>query len=307
MTAARGTDSESEFFETVSRAIRGTARRTGRSPVDIKREFAFSRFLYRLFRYGRPEWVLKGGASVMARYYGAARDSEDLDLFIADGVSAALRDLEGAVKQDSGDFFRFLVHKDFSNTSSWLQPLEVDSVMNREVFSSFKVDMVTDTLITGSPELVTPPAPLGSLGLPVVPYRLYPVVDQIADKVSAMIESSAGLRPHRGRFRDLVDLVIILSSEHGIEAPSLRRAVRAELNSRKCPIPTMVNIPDPSWEQGYSKIVSSLPRIGPRSANDALAMVRLAIDPVLTNSAAGVWSPSEWAWSGPESPSSVEA
>lgn len=151
------------FLNAVRRNLVSGVASTGMTAEQLCRALAFGRFLYRIFRYGGGNWVLKGGAALMARYPDVARPSVDLDLFWDGGISAALRSMESAVGTDPGDHFVFRMYKDFSNTSSWLQTLDVDSYIGSAKFISFEVDLVTDTAMSASPDVVLPePSTLAS-------------------------------------------------------------------------------------------------------------------------------------------------
>ena len=62
------------------------------------------------------------------------------------------------------------------------------------------------------------------------PYRLYPVADQVADKVCATIADYSG-RPS-SREKDLVDLVVIAVTQT-VDAVSLRQAIATECAQRR--------------------------------------------------------------------------
>ncbi len=86
---------------------------------------------------------------------------------------------------------------------------------------------------------------------PPPPMRLYPLVDQVADKVAAMYETYNG-RPS-GRFRDLVDLVIILTANDiDVDTDLLARALSAQEHRRQMRLPSAMTRPGPAWDSGYA-------------------------------------------------------
>lgn len=233
----------------------------------------------------------------MARYSDAARPSVDLDLFWDGGISAALRSLEAAVRGDGGDHLVFMVYKDFSSTSSWLQTLDVETYLGESPFIDFKVDLATHTTMTRAPETVVPATSPIAVGLPLVPYLVYPIEDQIADKATVMIEGTRNPRTRLlARFRDLADLVLMLTTERGIQATSLRRALAAELRSRGLPVSGPIELPGPEWALGYENLVTSLKSVPLKTANEALKLVQRAIVPVLDKTAVGIWDPEVLEW-----------
>ncbi len=151
---------------------------------------------------------LKGGVSMIVRLT-SARHTADIDLVAAaDSADAALKALRAAAAQDLGDFFGFRFEPPRAlvqgvpglriPTEAWLGP---------RLFERFGVDLVTGVVITGLPEEAEPLLPLAIPGFVRPRYLLYPLVDSIADKVMAIVETHQG-RPST-RFRDLVDLVLM--------------------------------------------------------------------------------------------------
>ena len=145
---------------------------------------------------------------------------------------------------------------------------------------------------------VTVAAPANRLDLPRLPsndYRLYPVVDQIADKVCATMAEYSG-RPS-SREKDLVDLVV-LGTTQTVTADTLRRAVLAEARARSLPNFTALAIP-PTWGRAYSRDATDVPYCADYWTVDlAVALMRTFIDPVLQGEASGLtWSPELLAWS----------
>ncbi len=87
------------------------------------------------------------------------------------------------------------------------------------------VDVVVGPAAVGQPEIVEPANRL-PLGRPLVthPYRLYPVTDQIADKVCATMGSYGQDRLASSRVKDLVDLVVLARTQK-VDLDQLRLAI----------------------------------------------------------------------------------
>ena len=161
---------------------------------------------------------------------------------------------------------------------------------NRCTSTSSSVFIVTDE--------VTIAEPANRLDLPRLPsnaYRLYPVVDQIADKVCATMAEYNG-RPS-SREKDLVDLVVLATTQT-VDADALRRAIRAEARVRSLrPFPELA-IPS-GWGRAYSRDAKDVPYCADfRTVDLAAELMRTFIDPVLRGETSGlVWSPESLTWS----------
>ncbi|WP_375430758.1 nucleotidyl transferase AbiEii/AbiGii toxin family protein [uncultured Friedmanniella sp.] len=120
---------------------------------------------------------------------------------------------------------------------------------------ALQVDLAVGVGVTGE---ITTASPGGALDLPRLathPYRLYPVIDQIADKVCATM-TTYGERPS-SREKDLVDLVVFATT-HDIDGSALRRAIAIEARRRQIDLPAHFAVPA-SWGAGYGKLSNSLP------------------------------------------------
>lgn len=124
--------------------------------------------------------------------------------------------------------------------------------------------------------------------------RLYPVVDQIADKVSATVADYAG-KPS-SREKDLVDLVI-LALTHDVDARSLGSAVETEARRRGLEPISALTIPT-GWGARYKKEIGSTPYgRGFGTVEAAVGLMRKFLDPVLNGRVtAGIWSHASLKW-----------
>lgn len=66
-----GYSSPLAFRTAVADRLKTAARRQGRRPAELRREFLFQRFLARLFASTDNPWVLKGGTGLLVRLPGA--------------------------------------------------------------------------------------------------------------------------------------------------------------------------------------------------------------------------------------------
>ncbi|MGH8981365.1 MAG: nucleotidyl transferase AbiEii/AbiGii toxin family protein [Acidimicrobiales bacterium] len=160
-----------------------------------------------------------------------------------------------------------------------------------------RIDLVgSDLRMTGQPEDV-PPLARGMI--PEVEqrgYRAYPLVDHVADKIAATYERHGEERRPSTRYRDLVDLVAIVSGAC-VEAAAQRAALTSEFDRRGLTLPTSFDIPDRAlWEPGYAAEARRSLLDTAQTLEEALAVVRPFIDPLFDGTASGSWEPGSRRW-----------
>lgn len=264
---------------------------------------SFHRFLSRIFAEGATsEWVLKGGTGILARI-PAARATHDVDLFHSGfSLDEALRDLRRLAAIDLHDHFRFEYAGYRPSIDGEAQPYTEGYRVSFTIFvgaserGSLNVDLAAGAGLTVD---VTTAAPVSALNLPRLvsnPYRLYPVVDQIADKVCATLADYSG-RPST-REKDLVDLVVFATT-HDIDGDALILALSTEIKRRRLPHPERFAVPT-SWGQGYARLARRVSACAEhRIIAAALVTVSRLIDPGLTGKSAGrTWSHQALRWEG---------
>jgi hypothetical protein len=266
----------------------------------------FHRFLSRIFSQGgNHDWVLKGGTGMLARI-PSARATMDIDLYNHDqSLDKALTELRRLASIDLGDFFRFQftgysktligTNNDYTNGYQ----VNFDVYIGVQKKRSFHVDLVTATTTTDDVEISTPANALNLPKLKSYPYRLYPVADQIADKVCATIALYNG-KPS-SREKDLVDLVI-MATTYDIDAAKLRKALVAEKSRRSLTLPTVFPVPA-SWGTRYAKLAHDVPACsGYRHIDAAKELMKDFLDPILGTQAGtsaakhAIWSHVRCRW-----------
>ncbi|WP_419554641.1 nucleotidyl transferase AbiEii/AbiGii toxin family protein [Candidatus Poriferisodalis sp.] len=142
------------------------ARATSSDAVDIseiRRQFAYSRFLYRVFASEDSGWVLKGGTGLLARIPSRARHSLDIDLMRRDDMSESIKLLQDLGHQHADtDFFTFdvqLQREPALGTPN--AALTATAYLGEREFERFKIDLVVESNMTAEPEYVTSPGPKG--------------------------------------------------------------------------------------------------------------------------------------------------
>ncbi len=127
-------------------------------------------------------------------------------------------------------------------------------------------------------------------------YQAYPLVDHIADKVAATFDRYGDSEAPSTRYKDLVDLVAIVT-EASVESQSQIAALSSEATRRRITLPPRFGVPDRRlWEQGYAaEVAQSLLAVAP-TLDEALAVVRPFLNPLLDETAARRWDPNKGRW-----------
>lgn len=290
----------------VENAIKDAARRAATTDpaLDVNERIRleyFNRFLSRVFSEADDsEWVLKGGTGMLARVT-STRATRDIDLYRRGfTLTHALDDLIRLAAIDLGDHFRFqyVSHTQSigDDTQSYTEGYQVrfEILIGLSTKGSLHVDLAVGTGITGE---VTTTDPANALELPRLvshQYRLYPVVDQIADKVCAtMTEYNERTS---SREKDLVDLVVFATTQD-IDGTALRVATVTEARRRQMEPFDRFAVPS-AWGAGYAKLSKPVPHCADyRTVDVAAALVTRLINPALSGDADGkTWSHESLDW-----------
>lgn len=199
------------------------------------------------------EWMLKGGSGMLARG-PSTRPTLDIDL------------PHGAKEISTGD------------AQPYTQGYHVTSVVlfGERRLGNLGIDLVVGAGVTAE---VTTTDPASRLSLPRLvsnPYRLYPVVDQIADKICAtMTEYNDRMS---SREKDLVDLVVFATTQD-IQGSALGYSIATESRRRKLEPFQHFSVPS-TWGAGYAKLSKSVPYCADcRTVEPAGELVTRLIDP----------------------------
>ncbi len=139
--------------------------------------------------------------------------------------------------------------------------------------------------------------PANALNLPRLvshEYRLYPVVDQIADKVCATVQTYRD-RPS-SREKDLVDLVVLAVTQD-VDGSGLAVAISTEAQRRLIDPFDRFVIPE-GWGRRYADLAKSVPYCAAYATVElARELVMRFIDPALDGTASGkTWSRETLSW-----------
>jgi Nucleotidyl transferase AbiEii toxin, Type IV TA system len=263
----------------------------------------FNRFLSRVFSEGtESEWLLKGGTGMLARV-PSTRTTLDIDLY-RNGftLDQALAELRRLAEIDLRDHFRFVYTGHETSIGGEEQPytdgyrVAFDVYIGAKRKSALNVDLAIGAELTAS---VTTMEPASALSLPRLvhhEYRLYPLVDQIADKVCATMKTY-GDRPS-SREKDLVDLVVLAVTQD-VDGTALGVAISTEERRRQMEPFDHFVVPN-EWGRGYGRLAKSVPYCSDfATAELARDLVTRFIDPALDGTANGeTWSceTRTWTW-----------
>lgn len=282
------------FRRALEDRLKAKARSRGRSLEELRREFLFQRFLAMIFSAPDGQWVLKGGASLLMRLAGA-RFSKDLDLLRMGKLSPdqAIVELRELTAPRQGDHLTFVIEDGVHySTVNPVVEISVTAYIGAK-YGQFPIDLATDLHLLAAPERIRPEPVVDVPGLPNVPeFVVYPLADQVAEKVCAMFELYGQRQSPSSRFRDLLDLALIVSTSE-LDGRQLALAVVSETRRRKVRAPSVMQAPGPNWPAGYAAIARRS-RIAEElhEMSAALAVVGECLNPIMSGDrTGGAWHP----------------
>ena len=283
------------FRQALTDKLREAAKDSQWTLSQLQRQLAYDRLLERLYLLD-DGWVVKGATALLARGIGV-RGTIDVDIYRGRAREEAEAELREAVSRDIGDWFTFELGPGRAVATDAAVRIPVTAHVGTASWAAFHVDLVgSDLRMTGEPESVPPLARVLMPGIEQHGYRAYPLVDHIADKISAMVQRYGDQERPSTRFKDLVDLVAIIT-EVSVTADVQMVALASEARRRGTGMPAGFDVPDRAlWERGYAAEAGrSLLLIAP-TLTEALAVVRPFVDPLLAGAAAGRWDPKLGRW-----------
>lgn len=288
----------------IAQAIKAAATRAraeGITSQDVAAQIAQARqdrFLARVFADGESsDWLLKGGGAMLARV-PHTRATKDVDLAAWIGhLDEAQTALERAVGRQLDDHLRFdligVRHTGRGENQPGVQTRRLlfsclDAQTGRKV-GEVPADVVVGPAPVGTVETVTPINRLAlPRSLPAPQYRLFPVADQVAEKVCATLQRYDG-RPS-SRVKDLVDLVTIGRTQQ-ISMYELRAAIEHKRWHTDLGPIAVFSVPD-GWDRQYRTLAAATPSAGGiTDVRDAERFVRSLIEPALDGDDGMTWVP----------------
>ncbi|WP_454229495.1 nucleotidyl transferase AbiEii/AbiGii toxin family protein [Propioniciclava flava] len=238
-----------------------------------------------------PDWVLKGGTNLIFRL-DQARTTHDLDLF---------RDREGAAAESAA-----LLTDLMNGTQVGIYTFHVSTQPQRQAHNEgvadvyrvevnvietsstqpvnrFSIDVSGDVPLIATPQRHTMVMPTTLAGYPnQVSIALYPIENQLADKVMAMYQDY-GTHQASTRYHDLYDAAQIIN-QLPIDAAVLDRALIIQQQRRHFTLPEGLPEPAPGWGHTYNQVAATkMPGALPPLTNyeTAITTVRGQIIPAL--------------------------
>lgn len=235
------------------RALKKAVREAGIDPGAGYRQGLRDRLLCRVFADADERFILKGGGNMLARIPDA-RNSRDLDFATRkkESKETVLAALEELLSNDLGDWCRFALtdceESMDENGYSRLLRLRYATYIGDEEKDPILIDLSLDCEITLPPERMEPRNRVALEGVEVSDYLLYPLEDQMADKLCAIMEvHPGGFRS--SRMKDLVDVVTYALHER-FRLRALSRAIAEECRRRGMDVPERFEAP-PEWAAGF--------------------------------------------------------
>jgi hypothetical protein len=291
-----GYESPAAFRRALTDRLRAKAESSDWSLAQLQRQFAYDRLLERLY-YVDDSWIVKGATALLARNL-SVRGSIDVDVYREVAREVAEAELRQAADLDLGDWFRFEVGGALpaKQAASGVR-LPVRAFVGATVWVEFHIDLVgSDLRMTGQPDEVPPIARVSMPNIEQHGYRAYPLPDHVADKICGILERHGDADLPSTRYRDLVDLVTIVTGA-SIDADDQLRALSSEVARRGLTLPRRFDVPDRElWEPGYAAEAERSFLVTSQTLDEALVVVRPFIDPLIDGTATGRWDPAGGAW-----------
>ncbi|WP_460765370.1 nucleotidyl transferase AbiEii/AbiGii toxin family protein [Mariniluteicoccus flavus] len=261
------------FYDAVKDHANNISQRTGRSAANVRTEF-FLKEVLALLAAADDGWVLKGGMSLRCRL-PETRTTEDVDLHLTHRTLEATIDRfrEAVHRKKRGEHLSFRVDDRVERKGSRSARMKVHvEVRGVRVQERVVVDLAAPVQITGRTEQIQLASPIQVAGHPELPaFALYPLADQIADKLCAMYEwHGRGGRTATTRYHDLWDLGAIVLN-FPLEAAALAGAIATETSTRGLDLPHPLRLPEPDscgHVRQYLRRLSATGRPTPRRPPD---------------------------------------
>jgi hypothetical protein len=293
-------NSPTAFRRALTDRLRAVARPRGPWPLsDLQRQFAYDRLLTRLYLFD-DRWIVKGATALLAREI-AVRHTIDIDLYRATSRDQAERDVREAARRDIGDWVHFEIGPaaPVADAGGGAR-LPITATIGTTPWTRFHVDVVAEGVrMTGCPDNVPPLIPNLIPGLNQPSYLVYPLVDHIADKITAILERHGDTNRPSTRYKDLVDLVALVNRST-VSADAQQHALDSEADRRHLALPTRFDVPEPTqWQIGYAAEARRAIDLPALTLNNALKVVRPFIEPLLDHTGSGSWNSKERRWTAP--------
>lgn len=214
-----------------------------------------------------------------------ARPTRDVDLrYCSDSQEETLVALRDALARSAADPFSFRIAKTLPMKGE-VHPgfrVTVEAYVGTSSLGTASLDIIYDSMTppVAEPVVAVAVVVMDEIGPPPT-ILLYPVADQIADKVCAMYATYGRAEAPSTRYHDLVDLVLLVESCE-ISVDVTVRRVTDEATRRGLVLPASLVSPGRDWPRGYvrSAAAASL-RQELRGLDAALGVAGAVLNPIL--------------------------
>jgi len=263
------------------------ARRRHVDAQNAQGDFFRFMFLHHLME-NQPDWVLKGGTGMLCRFRDT-RATNDLDLFqrAADDSASSAKRLAHVMNAARVGDYTFLCSEPGTaqneDTATDISRVDVTVLGGGRQVGSFHVDVSAGIALNRDPDTMQAERPDTAL-LPGYPRRitvhLYPVENQMADKVCAMYGTYAG--GPSTRYRDLYDLAV-LADRAQPNLAVLIEALSTQQSRRGMSLPSRMGPPTSEWPAQYNRAARRMAcaKDPYRDFETAITKAAAVIDPAL--------------------------
>ncbi|WP_371176723.1 nucleotidyl transferase AbiEii/AbiGii toxin family protein [Buchananella felis] len=289
--------------------IRNEARARNTHATKIRHQFAFALLYKRLFSAGQSDWILLGGNALLIRT-GGGRFTQDIDLALA-GSERAIEDLRAELEHYlslpiPGDPFVFRLNKLFETRradafgyGTTTIKATIDILLGALPFHTIQADITEQRHIYGPVDRVRiSPIIEHELisDLPLVP--TVPIENHLADKVCAMYECHGAAKLPSTRYRDLADIVRIVTMLP-LDGARLSQMLKHESSRRGICLPKQMVSPGPLWTTEFKRNAATFEEYPPelRELVAALDVAGACLNPILDGSVSiGAWNLGAFHW-----------
>jgi hypothetical protein len=284
------------FRQALEERLRRLSLDSNTSLSRLRKLVAFDRLLARMVTVNPDLWVLKGGYALEIRLGPHARTTKDVDLALKVPLEDASELLAKTASAGLKDWFEFEIGRpDRAATGAPQGGLRfpVRCLLDGRLLESFHLDVGAGDPLLSEVEYLTGPAILEFAGIAPATAPVYPLPQQLAEKLHALT------RPYVGgevtRVKDLVD-VLLIGQMSGFDIHVLRDALISTFEARDThPLPERLPSPPRSWDRPFSRLAAELDAPWSRLKEAALAANGF-FDPVLSGQTGASWDPMEWRW-----------
>jgi predicted nucleotidyltransferase component of viral defense system len=285
------------FRTALDQRLKNEAARTGLALARLRKRVAFELFLRRLVTVAPERWVLKGAFALDLRLQVPTRTTKDIDLGRADDEEAAIEDVTAAQQVILDDFFSFVATKtdalDEADDFTAIR-FHVRAELATRTFEQFALDIGFTDPITWTPDTVQTSGLLTFAGIQPISVPTVRIPQHLAEKVHAYTRSYGPDAERSSRPKDLVDILLISTSEE-VDAAALREALERTFSARRRQqLPEQLPLAPPAWDGPYRRLAADVDVEAELDA--AAAQAQRFLDPVLDGTAAERWDPMARRW-----------